>query len=140
MQGTAGLDELLDDEEPHATFHDAQLVSLTIDYRTSELLSTWRICVGDPHAPDSAVRERCRDGLLTLQGLVFWVVEPPTELDLKGGLPWLTADGPLQECTTATGQSLARLLPAGAVGWYLYFSDWNAFAYCAATAAGFKWV
>jgi hypothetical protein len=139
MQDRAGLDELLDDEEAHATFHDAELLSVSIDYRTRELISAWRLCVGDPEAPKPA-RERLRDGRLTLQGLLFWVVEPPTEVDSKDGPPWLTADGCLSAATTATGRALARLLPAGAAGWYLFFSDRNAYAYCGATAARFQWV
>ena len=140
MQSAAGLDELLGDEERHATFHDARLLSVDVDYQTRELVALWRMCVGDPGASDKPARERCRNGRLTLQGLLFWVVEPPTEVTPKDGLPWLTSDGPLSTATTATGRGLARLLPAGAVGWYLYFSDWNAFAYCGANAATFQWV
>ncbi len=140
MEGTAGLDELLDDEERHATFHDAELLSVHVDYRTRELVAQWRLCVGDPDASEKPARERRRDGRLTLHGLLFWVVEPPTEVAAKDSLPWLTADGALSTSTTATGRSLAQLLPAGAVGWYLYFSDRNVFAYCGANAARFQWV
>lgn len=34
-----GLDDLLDGQEPHATFHDADLLSLDIDYRTRSLVA-----------------------------------------------------------------------------------------------------
>jgi hypothetical protein len=34
---------------------------------------------------------------------------------------------------------LLSVLPPGALGWYLFFSDWNAFAYCGAESARFEW-
>jgi hypothetical protein len=140
MQGTEGLGALLNDEEQHATFHDARLLSVEIDYQTRTLVAMWPMCVGDPEASERRVRERRREGRLTLCGLAFWVIEPPTEVKPIGGLPWLTADGPLSEATSAIGRGLAQLLPAEAAGWYLYFSDWNAFAYCGASTATFEWV
>jgi hypothetical protein len=32
-----------------------------------------------------------------------------------------------------------RLVPPGVSAWYLYFSDWNAFAYCCAVDGAFEW-
>jgi hypothetical protein len=140
MQPTDGLDSLLDGKEPHATFHDAELLSVQVDYRRRELIAMWRVCVGDPNANDRAERERRREARVTLHDLAIWAMEPPAKLDPAGGPPWLTADGPLEKSTTTTGQSLAKLLPAGARGWYWYFSDLNAFAYCGAGGASFQWV
>jgi hypothetical protein len=130
--------DLLDGPEPHATFHDTDLLSLDIDYRTRELVAQWSLCVGDPGASGEPERERCREGRLRLRGLLFWVVEPPAEMISE--LPWLTADGLLSEAPTPAGRELAKLLPAVAVGWYLFFSDWNAFAYAGAESAEFEWV
>lgn len=140
MKRTDSLDSLLDGEEPHATFHDAELLSVRVDYRKRELVALWRMCVGDPNADDQAERERRREARLTLHDLAVWAMEPPAEPHSAGGPPWLTADGPLQESTTATGRSLAKLLPAGTRSWYLYFSDLNAFAYCGAGRASVEWV
>jgi hypothetical protein len=136
MQGTANLDALLNGAEPHATFHDAELLSIAIDYQAGTLVAEWRLCVGDPSAP-KPTRERTRGGKLMLQGLTFWVAEPPSEA--SAGTPWLTADGPLAESPTTAGRELARLVPPGGVGWYLYFSDSNAFAYVGASSARFMW-
>src|SRR5262245_41453666 len=121
MQVTASLDALLNGAEPHATFHDAELLSIAIDYAAGALVADSRLFVGDRSATAESTRERKRDGRLTLQGLAFWVLEPPNEA--SAGTPWLTADGPLSESPTTAGRDLARLVPPGGVGWYLYFSD-----------------
>ncbi len=140
MQRQAGLDGLLGHEEPHATFHDAELLAIRIDYEKRELVARWRLCVGDPDAAEKANRERQREGVLTLQGLAFWCDEPAPAVDGNLEPPWLTADGPLSDAPTETGRELAMRLPADTSGWYLFFSDRNAFTYCAARLAGFQWV
>jgi hypothetical protein len=132
------MDDLLDEEEPFGTFHDAGLLSVEVDYRTRELTALWSLFVGDPDAPKPA-RERQREGRLRLHGLLFWVVEPPSAPTSRDRTPWLTANGPLYEAPTAVGRGLAQSVPPGAVGWYLFFSDWNAFAYCGAESAAFEW-
>jgi hypothetical protein len=138
MTAATSLDELLGKDEPHATFHDAELLSVAIDYDASKLVAVWRLCVGDPSSADEAARERTRHGQLVLQGLAFWVVDPPREALL--GTPWLTDDGLLSDSPDASGRDLAKFVPAGGVGWYLYFSDTNSFAYYGAKAAQFEWV
>jgi hypothetical protein len=139
MNHRTSLDDFLGQEEPHATFHDAELASLAIDFERKELVTEWRLCVGDPDAATETERERRRRGRLRFTGLLFWVTEPPTDLEREPGLPWLTDDGPLPEVPTDTGKRLAVVLPPGAMGWYLYFSDWNACAYCGAAHASFEW-
>ena len=138
MSRSQSLDTFLGPEEPCATFHDAELLSLRIDYERRELLSEWELCVGDPGAPSQAERERRRRGRLRFTGLCFWVVEPPQE-PLDGTRPWLTSDGPLLDVRTESTKRLADLLPPGASGWYLFFSNWNAFAYCGAEVGIFEW-
>jgi hypothetical protein len=138
MNRSQSLDAFLGPDEPCATFHDAELVSLLIDYERRELLSEWLLCVGDSNAPSPAERERSRRGRLRFTGLRFWVLDPPGEL--HDGLPWLTSDGPLSDAQTDTAMRLAALLPPGTHGWYLFFSDWNAFAYCGAKAGSFEWL
>jgi hypothetical protein len=140
MIRSPSLDDLLGTEEPYATFHDGLLVSLTIDFEKRELMSEWELCVGDAESPSQTERERSRRGHLIFDGLMFWVVEPPEELYREEGLPWLTDDGPLYESTTGTGKQLARLVPPAASGWYLFFSDRNAYAYCASATVKFKWL
>jgi hypothetical protein len=42
------LDDLLDATEPHATFHDAEMIDLHIDYVGRTLDARFDLCVGDP--------------------------------------------------------------------------------------------
>jgi hypothetical protein len=91
MQCTDGLDALLDSEEPHATFHDAELHSVQVDYRTRELVAMWRMCVGDPDAADKAARERRREAYLTLPGSGILGHRAPNRAELSEWPPM--ADG-----------------------------------------------
>jgi hypothetical protein len=135
------LDELLGSTEPHGTFHDARLVDLHIDYGTAILLARFDLCVGHPDGPTEADRERRRGGRIELRGLLFWAIDPPTDpIRSSGAEPWLTSDGLLNEAPTESGKRLAAAVPTDAVAWYLYFSDLNAFAYCAAHQATFQWL
>lgn len=139
MPETSQLDALLGVEEAHATFHDAELLSVVVNYEKRELVSEWYLCVGDPDASDRGARNRQRRGRLTLQKPQFWVVEPPASAGRQPGLPWLTSDGPLRQAPTETGRRLADQLRPGSMGWYLYLSGWNAYVYCGAAGARFQW-
>jgi hypothetical protein len=140
MGSANGLDGLLGKLEPHATFHDARLVAVSLDYRNNEAVTTWELCVGDPDDSMRAARERRRTGRLLLSGVSFWVTDPPKALDTRPGLPWLTGGGPLSEAPTEIGKQLARLLPTGAMGWQFLFATWNAHMYCGARRLTFEWV
>lgn len=133
------LDSLLDHQEARASFHDARLCSLQIDYERRELISEWLLCAGDPEAAEPSNRERMRRGRLQLSGLLFWIVEPHDEI-LDGTIPWLTSYGPLSEAGTPLAEALLKRVPAGAIAWYLYFSNWNTFAYCSAQSGAFVWL
>lgn len=140
MKSTDDLDDLLDEQEPHATFRDARLVAVSLDYRTNEAVTTWNLCVGDPDDSMRVARERRRAGRLVLSGLVFWVVDPPRALDSRPGLPWLTEVTPLTEAPTETGLHLARLLPPGTSGWCFRFEGSKAHMYCGARKLRYEWM
>ena len=134
------LDGLLEGER-HATFHDATLLSVHVDYTAKRLVAEFDVCVGDPDAAEESTRERRRRGRLTIEGLKLWALEPP--LELRAGSrrePWLTSDGPLAESPTDAGKALARAIGRQGVSWYLYFSDFNAFGYVAGERATFSWL
>ena len=139
MESANDLDGLLSKEEPHATFRDARLVAVSLDYRNNQAVTTWELCVGDPDDSMRGVRERRRTGRLLLSGVVFWVIDPPKALDTRPGLPWLTGCGPLSEAPTEIGKQLARLLPKGALGWYFYFATWDAHMYGGARRLTYEW-
>jgi hypothetical protein len=136
----SGLDGFLGGEEPHATFQDARLVAVNLDYRNDEAVTTWEICVGDPDDSMRAVRERRRTGRLVFSGVAFWVMDPPNALDSRPGLPWLTRSGCLSEVPTEAAKRLARRLPAEASGWYFFFAGWDAHIYCGARRLTYEWV
>ena len=135
------LDSFLGTLEPHATCPDARLLRLTIDYESRRAHLLFDLCVGDPEASAASGRDRYRRGALSLVGLHFWVVEPPgTSLaESNAATPWLTADGPISVARSETAKKLAAATPASASGWYLFFSNWNAFAYFAADEMCFAW-
>jgi hypothetical protein len=141
MSRSPSLDDYIPPGEPCATFHDASLLSILIDYEGKEMVSEWDLCVGDPEADDEEARERRRRGKLRFTGLLFWVMEAPDERYVvhHHESPWLTSDGPLAEAGTSTAKTLDRLLPSDVSGWYLFFSDLNSFAYCAARGGTFQW-
>ena len=134
------LDSLLGDQEPDASFHDALLLNLTVDYAEASLLANFSLCVGDPASPDGRVRERRRAGRLLVRGLLHWSLEPSAEGTPLGRPLWLTSDGLIAGAPTDAGLAIAAVLPGDCFGWYLYFSDINAYAYCAGKHAEFAWL
>jgi hypothetical protein len=134
------LDDLLDRTEPFGTFHDAYLHKLNINYDTRELIAEFDICVGNPDGETKEERERYRRGVLRVSGLIFWALEAPEDKDTnKWGPLWLTSDGLLEEGPTDTAKRLSSTLKPGVYGWYLYFSNINAFGYLSADEATFEW-
>jgi hypothetical protein len=134
------LDDLLDQTEPYATFHDATLHKIKIDYEAHELTAEFKLCVGNPNGKTNMERERHRSGTLKVSGLIFWALEPPDNIDTKKwGSLWLTGDGLIEEAPTETAKKLTSISKPEMYGWYLYFSDINAFAYLAARQATFAW-
>jgi hypothetical protein len=89
------LDDLLGSEELHASFHDALLLQVRIDYSARTVHALFDLAVGDPDAPDQTERHRRRKGRLTLEGLIFWVHEPPERATPPAttGVPGLRAMG-----------------------------------------------
>jgi hypothetical protein len=140
MESANGLDALLGKEEPHATFRDARLVAVSVDYRNNEAVTTWELCIGDPDDSMPAARERRRTARLSFSGVVFWVIDPPKALDTRPGLPWLKACGPLSEAPTEIGRQLSHLLPRGALGWYFHLATGNAHMYGGARRLAYEWV
>jgi hypothetical protein len=133
---SGSLDELLGGEEFHATFHDASVRRISVDYQARRWEVHLDVCVGDPDAEDEGVRERRRPGTLIVEGLAAWVMESGV---VSGEPLWLTADGPLAQSPTDAGRALAKQHAGGAVGWYLFFSDLNSFAYVIGAQTTFEW-
>lgn len=134
------LDDLLADSEPFATFHDALVKRVTLDYVSREVVLECSLCVGDLDATDKREREARRRGALTFQGLLYFVIEPPDTTypyaNAKG--LWIADYGPLDKIR-ANEKQLPENLPEGAFAHYFFVNDWNAFLFVAAQTARFEW-
>jgi hypothetical protein len=133
------LEELLAATEPHATFHDADVVDASYNPAERSATLTAHLCVGDPDAAPSARRERRRTGVLELRRVAYWRQDPP---EPAGSVPgtWLADDGPLAEAPGDLARELASQLQRGEVGWYLFFGDSNSFIYWVAADVTFRWL
>lgn len=135
-----GLEGLLGGEEPHATFHDACLLDIAVNYDARLLSAHIEVCVGDPESTIEWVRERRRLGQLSLSGLKLWSIDPPLPESGQLGPLWLTDEGRLSDAPTRTGRELGAAVSSHEAAGYLYFSNLNSFAYYRAESATFAWV
>ncbi len=71
------LDELLWSDDSNATLHDAELLSLNIDYVQATAEFTLSVCIGDPSSDTKSIREARHTGILTVTGLEMLSIEPP---------------------------------------------------------------
>ena len=134
------LDDLLAGDVPYATFHDASVERVTLDYAAQEAVLECSICVGNPDSAHKHEREARRRGNLTFEGLLYCVIEPPDSTypyaDSDG--LWVSADGPLDK-SQLSEKGIPENLPDGSVVHYFFINDWNAFIYLAARTAHFEW-
>jgi hypothetical protein len=132
------LDELLGDDEPHGTFHDADVSAMTYDGHAGTARVTAAFCVGDPDASQKTERERRRVGVLHLEGVRVWRHHSS---NAQGGAPgvWLTSEGPLAEVKEEVAAAIRREFAAEPYRWYFFFSDSNSFIYWTARQLSFQW-
>lgn len=135
------LEDIIDYSEPNATFHDADVHSINVDYQNTILVLQMSICVGDPNANTEVDREKRRLCEVTFEGLRYWTIGLPSPIshEIKGPL-WMTSDGPLKNCPTDDAKGLIKANLPYDIQWYFYFSDLNTFAYIVATSVSFRWV
>ena len=92
-------------EHRHASFHDATLTRLEVDYIARRATFSLRVWVGDPEAEERSMRKLSRTGTLVVTGLLFCALDPPDRRCLYeypqglvglGGL-WIADDGEVTE-------------------------------------------
>ena len=134
------IDELFGSDAPHATFHDAWIERLTLDYFVRNAVIDCSICIGNPDSKDAETREARRSGRLKIQGLLYCAIDPP-----KSSYPhknsdglWVAGDGPVGT-DGISGEGLPANLPDGAFVHYFFVNDWNAFIYIAGESVRFEW-
>ena len=121
------------------SFDDGTFERVCINYVAHEASITCLLDVGDPDAPSKAEREVQRRGVLTLTGLLYFVIEPPHPaypFDTAGGLD-ITSDDTIASWPEAP--ALPSVEEYNAFTHYFFVNDWNAFIYVAATGAKFTW-
>lgn len=116
-------------------FHDASLRKIEIDFVKKEAKFHLAVDVSDCDA--IPLKEEYRDGILTLMGLVYCVVEPPSSssVELNEAL-WIADSGPISSIEPAVK---LPAIPAKAFAYYFFVNNWNAFIYVAAIDATFEW-
>jgi len=133
---TLDLDDLLGDRHEHATFHDAVLESIRVNYAEQSASLLFKIPTGIARGD-----LQYKSAILSFGGLQFMVIEPPDKpySHVEPAGAWITADGSFPD---ARVQSLFRVpesLPENAFVHYFFASDWNAFIFIGATEAMFTW-
>lgn len=127
------------DAEPYLSFHDATFERVCLDYMAHEVTIWCSLYVGDVHSASNVERETQRHGVLTITGLLFFVIEPP-----HPDYPFEDAEG--LDITSDDAIASLRQVPdlppvqENAFTHYFFVNDWNSFIYVAATAATFAWV
>ncbi|MBI4749954.1 MAG: hypothetical protein HY774_15820 [Acidobacteria bacterium] len=132
------LDELLWPDNSNATLHDAELLSLTIDYVRATAEFTLSICIGDPSSDDGVIREARQPGILTVTGLEMLSIEPPTRDNSRSPHKGLLVDADLE---TTFIRSRVQIVdqPQDQIQFWIYVLDWNSFMRVTGKKASFRW-
>lgn len=131
------INNLLGDKYPNASFHDAEIHAIHLDYVAHE---AWLAC-----ELDTDFGGQTGKGTLHLTGLLYFVIEPPhAEYPFEDSLGIeITGDGSVATTDFKGGlPALPKLhdidAEAAFVNW-LYVVTWNACIFFAATGARFEW-
>jgi hypothetical protein len=113
-------------------FHDAYLLSISVDYRECILRINLNWWTGDLGSEIEEVREAYREGTFIVTGLQYFVVESPA----NGS----SVDEPshIDGFTTRTSDVIRASLPdvsSGAFRYSLFVGEWNSFIHFAGTSA-----
>ena len=132
------LDALLGIRHEHATFHDAELKSLQINYSADSISFTFLI----PCGFSDNRKLKYHEGELTFRTILFYYFEPSAYRAEKNDMAalWITADGPLPDAKVKVSKELPSDLPPDAFAHYFYSDTTNSFIVIAAKAAAFEWL
>jgi hypothetical protein len=131
------LDSLLGNEYAHATFHDAEMESIHIDFNTNSIKLRFMIPCGFLTENELSYQR----GTLEFQGIAFYSIEPSNYDPSANDKPalWITSDGSLPDERVKASAELPSDLPQGAFAHYFYSSTTNNFIVVAAMHASFNW-
>ena len=125
-------------------FHDSAIKRVTVDYEKQTARLEMSLLVGLPDDPIEK-RDNCRDGLVELFGLQFFMISAPNAKEHLGALGevWVV-DGYdtneiLNSCKEIT-PSLLQSISAGVFTFSFYLNDWNSYIHIAARKCSLKWL
>ena len=122
-------------------FHDAYIRRLSIDYAAREAAFALEVCIGNSESEDASKRDEYKQGRLKLEGLLYFVIEPPDiplpEDDiLEEGKLWIADDS--TDFDELKSYPKLPELNKGFRHWF-FISNYNSFIYVAAMNASFEW-
>jgi len=120
-------------------FHDAVLKTVSLDFVNCEAKLRLSVWIGEPGANTDAERELYRNAEVCLEGLVYWISEPPRTKDYlhKGALVF---DMGALETLAEPPSSPPPEAPADSFTNWLFVRDWNAFVFVAARDSRLSWL
>jgi hypothetical protein len=119
-------------------FHDAYLLSISVDYRERILRINLNFCwTGDLNSEICEVQEAYREGTFIVSGLQYFVIESPA----KGS----SVDEPsyIDGFKTRASDVIRASLPEVADDTFRYsffVGDWNSFIHFAGALADIQWI
>jgi hypothetical protein len=117
--------------------HDAIMRRYVIDYEKRTLEFSLDVWVGNLESKDVSQRERYKPGILSFEGLAYFVIEPSAALDVSIKPLTLSAGDPSTD-NIKPSVSLPET-PEGTFCVYLFFRKLNAFMHICASAAKFRY-
>src|SRR4029077_16091838 len=117
-------------------FHDADVISIAINFSTRSLVLDMQLWVGDLDASDKSSREERRRAKLTVTGLLFCAMEPPDARYLESRKMVISSCGE----GTAPNRTKVFLgeIPDGNFLHWFYSSSSNSFVHIAAKDASLE--
>lgn len=135
------IQEILRDQYPHASFHDAVIEEINVNYLKRQVEIRCVLYVGNPE-DDVISREATAQGLLVLTGLIYLAIEPPDQnynYD-EGGLD-ISYDESLKNISRESFHwKIPQDVPEDAFVHCFYINNYNSFLLFAATEAQFSWL
>jgi hypothetical protein len=120
-------------------FHDARLNKIDINYVSRVAKFELQIDIKRYGDQDKKHEEVHRDGIITLNEVLFIVIEAPDPsypYQKTKGL-WIADSGKLESIKPQ--KAIPETLPEGAFTYYFFINDWNAFIYFSAMSANFEY-
>jgi hypothetical protein len=121
--------------------HDADILSIELDYITATAKLRLSLLTGWPEDPDPE-RQAYQEATLVVTGLCFFSIDlpDPTYPFLPTGRPIDVSGDPAKPDNLPSLPDLVAKLPNGAWCYRLFVNDWNSFIHIAGRNAEITWI